>query len=82
MTKFFNYIPIYFTLIFACTFNSSTYAEQPKYKLIDLGLQESDRSEAVAVNDNGQVAGSYRLGNKKYYYIWTLEDGRADNLPS
>ncbi len=48
----------------------SLYAS-PKYKLVDLGLQESDQSEAVAVNDHGQVIGSYWMFGDKYYFIWT-----------
>lgn len=54
----------------------SLYAS-PKYKLVDLGLQESDQSEAVAVNDHGQVIGSYWMFGIKYYFIWTENDGIA-----
>ncbi len=47
----------------------------PKYKLVDLGLQESDQSEGVAINDRGQVAGSYYMLEAKYYFIWNEQDG-------
>ena len=59
-------------LVCFCIFNSSLDAVA--YRLVDLGLQESDRSEAVAVNDNGQVAGAYWMLGKKYYFIWTEQN--------
>ena len=56
-------------------FSFSGYAATPKYKLIDLGLQESDRSEAVAVNDSGEVVGSYWMFGKKHYFKWLENEG-------
>lgn len=56
-------------------FSASAYAIDPTYKLVDLGLQESDASEAVAINDNGQVIGSYSMFGNKYYFCWTEQDG-------
>jgi len=58
-----------------CLFASFEISAAPKYKLVDLGLQESDQSEAVAINDNGQVAGIYWMLGKKYYFMWTEKDG-------
>ena len=45
------------------------------YRMVDLGLQESDQSEAVAVNDKGQIAGFYWILGKKYYFIWDASKG-------
>lgn len=75
MTKLFNYISAAFLFLFACTFNFAAYADATIYKFVDLGLQESDQSEAVAVNDNGQVAGMYWMLGKKYYFMWTENEG-------
>lgn len=75
MTKLFNCISVSFLFLCFCTFNSVAYADAPVYKLVDLGLQESDQSEAVAVNDNGQVAGVYWMFGKKYYFMWTENEG-------
>lgn len=47
----------------------------PKYKLIDLGLQASDQSEVVAVNDCGKLAGSYSMQGKKCFFIWDEKEG-------
>ena len=38
-------------------------------------MQESDQSQAVAVNDKGVVAGAYWMYGKKYYFLWEEKDG-------
>lgn len=38
--------------------------------MVDLGLQESDQSEAVAVNDQGVIVGAYWMFGKKHYFLW------------
>lgn len=67
MIKVFNYIVIFFLML---GLNQHVIAKAPAYNFIDLGLQESDQSEAVAVNDAGQVAGMYWMLGEKYYFIW------------
>ena len=57
-----------------CVFTANVEAV-PAYKLVDLGLQESDQSEAVAINDNGQVVGSYWMFGNKYYFMWEENKG-------
>lgn len=73
--KLFNYISVCFIAICFCAFNSLTYAETPKYRLVDLGLQESDQSEALAINDNGLIAGTYQMLGEKYYFLWQEKNG-------
>lgn len=73
MKIFTNIRSVYLFIIFFCFLSSSISALS--YKLVDLGLQESDRSEAVAVNDNGQVAGAYWLFEKKHNFIWDEREG-------
>lgn len=81
MQKLFNHISIYL-LLCASTFSSTAYAARSEYKLIDLGLQESDQSEAVAVNDIGQIAGTYTMLGGKYYFMWNEIEGiRLIDLP-
>lgn len=82
MLNFLNYSRIYTLFICICAFTYDIDATAPMYKVVDLGLQESDRSEAIAVNDNGQVVGSYWMFGNKYYFKWTEEDGiRLLDLP-
>lgn len=59
----------------------NAFADQ-SYKFIDLGLQESDRSEALLINDNGLVAGTFWLHGEKYFFLWDEKNGiRQINLP-
>jgi len=53
---------------------ASLYAS-PMYKLIDLGLQESDQSEALAVNDEGQIVGDFELLGEKHYFLFDEKNG-------
>lgn len=70
-----NKILKYCVLLFCFgAINDNAYGV-PTYKLVDLGLQESDQSEAVAVNDVGQVAGMYWMLGEKYYFIWDKQNG-------
>lgn len=46
-----------------------------EYKLIDLGTLEAERSEAVWINENGEVLGKYTLDKHDYPFIWTEADG-------
>jgi probable HAF family extracellular repeat protein len=65
-----------------CLANALAYADST-YRLKDLGFQESDKSEAVAVNDRGQVAGMYWMLSQKYYFIWDKKEGvTLIDLPS
>lgn len=67
-----NKISIFFFAMVCFCFTA--YAT-PKYELVDLGLQESDRSEALAINDNGQIVGTYWIQGKKYFFIWSKKTG-------
>lgn len=71
--KNFSYLTTCLLLCFSYIVPGMCYG--PTYKLIDLGLQESDRSEAVAVNDNGLVAGMYWMLGEKYYFLWEKISG-------
>lgn len=61
-------------IVFFSFISMSVFADI-SYKFVDLGLQESDRSEAVAVNDKGQVAGVFWLKGTKYYFLWNEKNG-------
>ena len=75
MKKISNHTLVSFVIGCFCLFSSFVFAAAPTYKFVDLGLQESDRSEALAVNDNGQVAGVYWLFGKKQYFLWNEQEG-------
>ena len=75
MKKISNNTLVSFVIGCFCLFSSSVFADAPTYKFVDLGLQESDQSEAIAVNDNGQVAGAYWLFGKKHYFLWNEQAG-------
>lgn len=74
MIKQINYI----LLIISCAYFLSTdiYAAS-NYKIIDLGLQGSDWSYALKINDNGQIVGSggYYGSNTQYFYLWDKKTG-------
>lgn len=79
MHKNFKILLLFLTI---CTiqFNANALIS---YKLIDLGLQESDRSEAYAVNDKGQVLGSYSILGNQYFFLWNEKEGLTlIDLPS
>lgn len=63
MRKIFNYTIL---LLFFCVTTSLNATCQ----LVDLGVSASDRSEAVAVNDKGQIVGSYWLQGHKFFFLW------------
>ena len=42
----------------------------PTYKMVDLGVFGADRSEAIAVNDNGHVLGIMCDKGSEFYFIW------------
>lgn len=62
-------LPIFFCLI------SLHVQATPAFKLVDLGLFESDHSEVNAINDNGQLVGFYTIQGKKIYFIWDQSEG-------
>lgn len=65
----------YSWIIFIVSVTCCVDASVPTYKLVDLGLQESDQSEALAVNDYGQIMGDYRILGEKHYFIWDEKKG-------
>lgn len=71
-----------FLLTICFSFLSMYSYAAPTYRMVDLGLQESDQSEAVAVNDQGVVAGVYWMFGEKHYFLWEEKTGiRLIDLP-
>lgn len=66
-----------------CLFGLSVAVEAANsYKLIDLGLEQTDMSEAIAVNDYGLVLGSYHFHGKGYFFLWDKDQGmRVIDIP-
>jgi|GEM_PF-3060296 len=43
--------------------------------MIDIGLSSIDSSEAIAINDRGQVLGSFQEGADRYLFLWDENNG-------
>jgi hypothetical protein len=71
------------TLVFAfvATFAAISAENYPEYRIVDLGLWGTDQSEAVAINENGQVLGTYREGNYSEIFLWDMENGLKIIVP-
>jgi len=59
-------------LFFIFLFTSSivTSEELPKYRMVDLGLFGTDNSEAIAINEKGQVLGICEEGCSRFLFLW------------
>lgn len=54
----------------------------PQYDLIDLGVFGTDSSEALAVNEKGQVLGRFRDRQCEYTFLWDKASGlKVIDLP-
>lgn len=45
------------------------------YKIIDLGLFETDSSYAFSINEKGQILGTFRENNLSYAFLWDEING-------
>lgn len=73
---------VYITIL--VILNSTAFAEAlPNYKLIDLGLLETDNSYANAINDQGQVLGRFEDRGQWHTFLWDAKDGlKIIDLPN
>jgi len=62
-----------FILVF--TFSILSAEDLPKYKMIDLGVFGTDQSNAIAINEKGQVLGSCEEGGCRYIFLWDELNG-------
>lgn len=67
--------PVFISLIFLCVFTYNLSADLPKYKMIDMGLSFTDWSDVIAINDKGQVLGSFQEGISRYLFLWDETNG-------
>lgn len=65
----------FFILLLTFCFFSSFASACPTYKLVDLKLPKNDFSNALSVNDHGQVLGVYVINNKYHFFIWEKKKG-------
>lgn len=64
---------IFFLLIaYFCVVNAEEF---PNYKIIDLGLFETDSSNALSINEKGQILGTFRENNHSYVFLWEEKTG-------
>ncbi len=61
-------------LEFGCADNSQI-EDLPSYKIINLGVLGTDESEAITVNDQGQVLGKLKDNGIWQVFLWDEEDG-------
>jgi hypothetical protein len=46
-----------------------------EYTIMDLGTIEADESDAIAINDKGQVLGTFKDIGNEYIFLWDIEHG-------
>lgn len=61
-------------VLFFCAF-SLCGEELPTYKFIDLGLFETDHSHAKAINEKGQVLGTFEIDRTCFTFLWDAKEG-------
>lgn len=55
----------------------------PTYEIIDMGVLGTDESEAIAINEQGQVLGKLKDGGTWQIFLWDKENGlQILDLPS
>lgn len=68
----------YFIFIIVASFSFLSADEfLPTYKMVDLGLFGTDESQAIAVNEKGQVLGTFNEGKYRYFFLWDETNGLA-----
>ena len=70
--KLLKYIII---VIFVINFSIVTAKDLPSYKMVDLGIFEMDSSNAITINEKGQVLGTCEAGTSKYIFLWDENNG-------
>lgn len=60
----------YSILLFVVFFSFLSADELPTYKMVDLGVFGTDQSQAIAINDKGQVLGTFNEGANRYLFLW------------
>ncbi len=61
--------------IFALTASFVSAEDLPKYKMIDMGVFGTDYSNAIAINEKGQVLGTCEESGCKFIFLWDLVNG-------
>lgn len=65
----------YSIFLFAAFFSFLSADELPTYKMVDLGVFGTDESQALTVNEKGQVLGVCFEGANKYLFLWDENNG-------
>lgn len=64
-----------FLILFAVIFAYANTIFGINFEMVDLGLFESDESDAYAIDPDGTIHGSYRFQGKEYYFTWREDRG-------
>lgn len=66
----------FFHIILSCLMTAICFADIPvRYTMIDLGILSSDESEALAINERGQVLGRLKDKGQWHHFLWEKESG-------
>ena len=70
-------MPIFrlFILLFITSFCVVHSENLPTYRMVDLGLFETDSSYAYSINEKGQILGTFQENNRSYFFIWDEING-------
>lgn len=82
IVKPFNFSVIFFLLSLQLFFSSLFANGFIHYKMVDIGVTGAESSEAIAINDRGQVLGKFKDCGREYTFLWDSKDGlKILNLP-
>jgi hypothetical protein len=64
-----------FVFLFITSFCVVHSEDFPRYRMVDLGLFETDYSSAYAINENNELLGVFSENENKYCFIWNEVNG-------
>lgn len=68
----FTIFMLLFSVLYAeSTINKNPIIHLPKYKIYDLGTLGTDKSEALKINENGQIFGKLEDNGSEFFFIWS-----------
>jgi hypothetical protein len=75
LNKIFGMLIVSSILFIAISFSTVSAEDLPKYRMVELGVFGTDQSNAIAVNEKGQVLGTCWEGNHQFIFLWDELNG-------
>lgn len=74
---------LFFSLSALCMFPLFCFSLPSNYTIQDIGTLESDFSEALCMNENGEILGKYRFEGEEHIFLWSQSKGirTLDDIP-